>query len=218
MLDRGWKKPVLILDESYVCVNHVMDKTLHDKAGGEKVHRQEGAGKRICMGGCGVLYGNEDHGLQAEWLGQSDPAGDKSIGLGWFQFAAEGGGLAGKGVTNQELKDSIKQLNPKAGVSGKNKKDLIALYKQLTQDVATQQQQLAALDDFDKKLKANEDAALSEEEAGSIDRFDYNGNFDAERCAHTCCCSLPFLRSDRSQIHAVVSSSLQVCAGPPRRL
>jgi hypothetical protein len=55
---RGWKMNYAVLDESYVCVNHVARKTLYDKASGEKVHRLEGAGKRVCMAGCGIYWGN----------------------------------------------------------------------------------------------------------------------------------------------------------------
>jgi hypothetical protein len=207
---RGWKMNYAVLDESYVCVNHVARKTLYDKASGEKVHRLEGAGKRVCMAGCGIYWGNSGNNepLQAEWVGEKN---GEHIGIGFVQFPAKGGGSKTQSkVSAHNLKGVIRSIKggklskPVTNGAGKkvskpmNRAELEVEFRRVSVIVegdTSQWKDMAVCLDWGpkmnemlKSLKSEGEMEKSTDAAGTVDNFDYHGNFDNVRFVVGCCC------------------------------
>ena len=167
----GWKRKWCSLDESYVCENQVHDGTLHETGG--VVNQREGAGKRLCMGGCGIYWTDENGDSHGKFLD-------------FFVFSAVAAGDSkGKrgGPTVEQMKTDILRLNDNKWPAGEKarttmkKSEMLKLYMTQTETVC---------DDTSAPLRASAEQevgleSIEVEPHKAIDTFDYHGNFDAVR-------------------------------------
>ena len=125
----GWKRKWCSLDESYVCENQVHDGTLHETGG--VVNQREGAGKRLCMGGCGIYWTDENGDSHGKFLD-------------FFVFSAVAAGDSkGKrgGPTVEQMKTDILRLNDNKWPAGEKarttmkKSEMLKLYMTQTETV-----------------------------------------------------------------------------------